>query len=182
VPDSLVIWRFGCLFAAGFRTAGSPLKRINVANDMETVLLSIHSWLRWVVLILAIVAIAKAAAGVTGQKPYTDGDRKVGLFFMISCDIQLLVGLIMYFVTSPLGIAAFSMEGVNPMKEAGIRYFAVEHAVMMIIAIALVHIGYSKAKKGTVDVARHKSALIFFGIALLLMLSRIPFTDRPLFR
>ncbi len=137
--------------------------------------LTIHSWLRWVVLVLAVVALVRAARGLSSNSLYTDADRKTGLFFMISCDVQLLVGLVLYFVLSPLyGIKAFQIEGINPMKDTTIRYFAVEHIFVMIVAIALVHIGYSKAKKAALDAAKHKTSLIFFGIALILMLSRIP--------
>ncbi|OZI10170.1 hypothetical protein BWI93_00110 [Siphonobacter sp. BAB-5385] len=147
-----------------------------------TVFLSIHSWLRWVVLILAVLTLARSARGVSSRSLYTDADRKAGLFFMISCDVQLLVGLVLYLGLSPVGLAAFQTEGLNPMKESGIRYYAVEHIAIMIVALALVHIGYSKAKKATSDLVKHKSSLIFFGIALVLMLSRIPFSTRPLFR
>lgn len=148
-----------------------------------SVFLSIHSWLRWVVLILAVLTLARSARGVSSRSLYTDADRKAGLFFMISCDVQLLVGLVLYLGLSPVyGLAAFQTPGINAMKNADIRYFAVEHIAIMIVALALVHIGYSKAKKATSDLVKHKSSLIFFGIALLLMLSRIPFSTRPLFR
>ena len=98
---------------------------------------------------------------------------------MISCDVQLLIGLVLYFI-SPFGVAAFS--GGNAMKDPALRYFAVEHPLVMLIAIVLVHIGRSRSKKLHSDPARHKAALLFYGIALLLMLSRIPFSDRPLLR
>ncbi|MFT4033670.1 MAG: hypothetical protein QM669_14715 [Siphonobacter sp.] len=152
---------------------------------METVypaLLAIHSWLRWVVLILALVVIIRGAMGMSSKGPFTNGDRKNGLFFMISCDIQLLIGLLLYFWASPLGVSAFQTMGGEVMKNSELRYYAVEHIFVMIVAIVLVHIGYSKNKKAVSDLTKHKTALIFYGIALLLMLSRIPVGSRPLFR
>ena len=146
---------------------------------MYEILLTLHSWLRWVVLLLALLAIVNALLGSINRRPFTKGDERNGLLFMISCDVQLLIGLILYFV-SPLGMAAFGAG--NAMKDAAVRYFAVEHLVVMLIAIVLVHIGRSRSKTLQADAARHRAALLFYGIALLLMLSRIPFSDRPLMR
>jgi hypothetical protein len=144
---------------------------------MEIVLI-LHSYLRWAVLLLAVWVLAKALMGMSNGSPFGEADRKPSLFFMISCDTMLLLGLILYFGNGWSSL--LTAEGT--MKEAGIRYFAVEHLTVMLIALVLVHIGYAKVKRGIGQVATHKTALIFYGIALLLMLSRIPFADRPMFR
>ncbi|SHM04210.1 hypothetical protein [Chitinophaga sp. CF418] len=137
-------------------------------------LLIIHSLLRWAIVLTGLWAIIRALKGVSGKTPYTATDKKAGLFFMISLDIQLLVGLLLYFVSS-LGLKAFQENGVKAViHNDGIRYFAVEHIFVAIVAIALVHIGRAKVKKATLDAQKHKTSLIFFAIALILLASRIP--------
>lgn len=150
--------------------------------EAYSLVLLLHSYLRWAVLILALVVLIRAAIGLAQRSAFTASDSRNGLLFMISADLQLLLGLLLYFWLSPLGLAAFQTEGVNPMKEASIRYWAVEHLVVMLLAWVLIHVGRSRAKKISGDVAKHRTSLIFYGIALLLILSRVPFNDRPWFR
>jgi len=148
--------------------------------DFYTIVRSSHSYLRWAVLILAIAVVVQALIGVTQKKAFTATDARSGLFFMISADIQLLLGLLLYFWLSPVGFKAF--ETGQAMKVAELRYFAVEHIAVMLIAWVLIHVGRSRAKKARTDLAKHKTSLIFYGIALLLILSRVPWTARPLIR
>ena len=100
-----------------------------------------------------------------------------GAFFTIAVDTQMLVGLILYGVLSPLTWAAFSNMGAA-MKDPTLRFYAVEHVVMMVIAIALVHIGRTRVQKATSDAAKHRTAAIFFGLALVLILAGIPWPFR----
>jgi hypothetical protein len=93
---------------------------------------------------------------------------------MIFCDIQLLVGLLLYFGDSPFGIKAFSEGMGHVMKTGEIRKIAVEHFVLMLAAITLVHVGYSKVKNSDTAAKVKKTSLIFFGIALVLILAGIP--------
>lgn len=140
---------------------------------MEQGFLHAHSWLRWVLLLLAVVSVGLSKVGWFGKKPYTDNHRRLGLFLTITADIQLLLGLVMYFFTSAITKTAFQDFGAA-MKTPELRFYAVEHILVMIIAIALLHIGKSKVKKAESDLKKHKTTVWFFGIALLLMLSRIP--------
>jgi hypothetical protein len=135
---------------------------------------TIHHYLFFVVLVLGLFAIAKAVVGMSSKVAYTDGDRKTGLFFLISCHTQLIIGLILYFFLSPLGLQAFQTLGSEVMKNKDYRYMAVEHISANLIAIALITVGYSKNKRSTDSAQRHKNALIFFGLGLALLLSRIP--------
>lgn len=139
----------------------------------NTLLVDIHSWVRWAIVLTGLWAILRALKGVTGNSAYTDADKKAGLFFMIFFDIQLLIGIILYFV-STFGFAQFQANGAATMHEAIPRYFAVEHGLAAIIAIALVHIGRSKVKKAKLDIQKHKLSLIFFLLALVIMAARIP--------
>lgn len=132
-----------------------------------------HSGLRWVVLVLLIMAIVN---GITkaGKQNFTDKDRKLGLFAMIFCHIQLLLGLIIYFI-GPKGFVYFQiMDMGDIMKNAAIRFHAVEHIVAMILGIVLITIGYSKTKRAKEDAKKFKSTWIFYSIGLIVILSRIP--------
>ncbi len=139
-------------------------------------ILIIHSWLRWFILILAIVILVKSVMGMIGKKEYLKGDNAMASAFVGLLDLQLLLGLALYFWASPITSNAWGGD-ISPMKDAGIRYWAVEHLSMMIIAIVLAHVGKVKAKKLTDSAAKFKTQLIFFGIALLLILSRIPWGE-----
>ena len=148
--------------------------------------LVIHNILRWAVLLFGLWAVITAFSAILSKRPYKSSDNKTSLFFMISCDLQLLMGLILYFTGMWFDVVKSNMGGV--MKEAGIRFFAVEHSLMMLIAWLLVHVGRSMVKRSTTDAQKHKRTLIYFGIALLIILAmipwpfRIPEIARPLFR
>ena len=90
---------------------------------------------------------------------------------MILIDIQVTLGLILYFAYSDWGIKAFKNPAINVMKDAAVRKIAVEHLAIMIVAWIIVHIGYSKIKKSTNP---HKTTLIFYGLSILLILLGIP--------
>ena len=136
----------------------------------------VHSFLRWAILLAGLWAVIRSLKGVTGKTPFTAADSKAGLFFMIFCDLQLVVGLILFFM-SPLSQAGVADMG-GAMKNPVLRFFTVEHEIMAIIAIALVHIGKSKIKKAATDAQKHKLGLIFFGLALVVILALIPWPFR----
>lgn len=131
---------------------------------MYEILKSAHSGWRYIVLILLVVAVLQALMGWLGNKTYTEGNRKLNVFTLISAHIQLLFGLVLYFL-SPLT--------KGPMSDAIYRYYKVEHLSMMTIAIIIITIGNSRSKKLTNAVAKHKTIAIFFGIALLIILGSI---------
>ena len=137
----------------------------------------IHKALFFVVMLLGLAVLAKAALGLSGKAAFAETDRKLGLFFMISNHTQLLIGLVLYLVLSPFGLNAITGLGMaEVMKNAEYRQIAVEHITTNIIAIVLITIGYSKNKRAFGDVAKHRNALIFYGLGLLLLLSRIPWS------
>lgn len=138
--------------------------------------LPIHNILRWAVLLFGLYTVIKALGGITGKKNYAGSDNKASLFFMISCDIQLLIGLGLYFGGTWFDLVKSGMGDV--MKNSANRFFAVEHALMMIIAWILVHMGRSMVKRAGSDAQKHKRSLIFFGIALLIILAMIPWPFR----
>lgn len=144
---------------------------------MYTPLLIIHSLLRWAILLAGIWAVYRSWKGVSGKTPFTGADNKAGLFFMIFFDLQLLVGLLLYFVSSPLVKTALSNMGAA-MKDGVLRFYAVEHITLAVVAFILVHIGRAKVKKAKTDALKHKKGLIFFGIVLVLVLLLTPWPFR----
>ena len=139
-------------------------------------ILIIHSILRWAVLLFGVWAVLKAIGGLSAKRNYAAADNKTSLFFMISCDVQLLIGLVLYFGNSWFDM--LKSNAAEVMKTSAMRYFAVEHALMMIIAWLLVHVGRSMVKRADTDAQKHKRTLVFFGIALVLILAMIPWPFR----
>ncbi len=137
---------------------------------MYSLLVSTHSHTRWLVLVAGLMAIVIPLLNNSLSK----SSKLPGLVFMIFCDIQLLVGLLLYFGDSGYGIKAFSEGMGHVMKNGEIRKIAVEHFVLMLTAITLVHIGYSKVKNSDTAAKVKKTSLIFFGIALVLIFAGIP--------
>ena len=120
-------------------------------------LLHLHSVLRWVILILLLVALYKSF--VDRNKAFTPGHKKTGMLLMICCDIMLLLGLYQWFV-GDWGLKSIQNNGMSVvMKNSVLRFFAIEHISAMVIAIVLVHIGYSYSKKNVPDAMKHKRIL-----------------------
>ena len=154
-------------------------------SGMYDALIVAHSWIRWVVLVLAMVAFARAATGRFTRRPWTPADDAAGRWFVISVDIQVLLGLVLYFFFSSFTMSAWR-DMAGAMADKVIRYWAVEHAIGMLVATAFVHIGRVRIRKTSDSSRRHFLAAIFFGLALVLMLISIPWpfgsVDRPAFR
>ncbi len=145
---------------------------------MYTGLLHTHNMFRWLVLITLVLAVLFAFVGWFGKKEWSKKDNLTGLLLTILMDLQFLVGVVLYAFVSPITKAAFADFGVA-MKNADLRFYAVEHILMMIIALVLVHIGRSKSKKATAPWKKHRVAAIIYSIALILILVAIPW-DRAL--
>jgi hypothetical protein len=128
---------------------------------------------RWLVLIALVLSVILAFAGWFGKKNWAKRDHISGLVLTIFMDIQFLVGLILYFFASPIIKAAFADFGAA-MKNADLRFYAVEHILMMFIALVLVHIGRMRIKRIHADWKKHRAAVVWYGISLLLILAAIP--------
>lgn len=137
---------------------------------MYTGLQHLHSYLAYLVLLVLAVALVHAVLGLVGKRPFLPISRKLALFGLIFTHLQFVFGLILYFI-SPLGLS--NLSGAT-MKIAEQRLYALEHPLMMLIAIVLITIGYAKAKRATVDGQKFKLIAWFYGIGLLLILSRVP--------
>ncbi|WP_421976715.1 cytochrome B [Roseivirga seohaensis] len=136
-------------------------------------LLHAHSGLRWIVLILLLTAIfnafSKKKSGV-----WTAKDKKISLFAMVFTHVQLLIGLVLYFISPKVNF----VEGF--MKDDVLRFFAVEHILLMVVAIVLITIGHSKSKKAVTDAKKFGAIATFYLIGLILILASIPWPFRNL--
>ena len=151
---------------------------------MQTTVLVLHNILRWAVLLFGLMTVLNAFTGFVKKRIFTASDNKSNLLFMIFCDIQLLVGLILYFSNGWFDkLKNFAQYKSIPAE----RFFAMEHMSMMLLAWILVHVGRVAVKKADTDAGKHKRMLLFFGLAFVLILASIPWPfreaiQRPLFR
>lgn len=137
---------------------------------------SLHSYLAYVALAVLFLAVGNAITGLMSKRIFTmNKDLRLSLFALILCHIQLLVGLLLYFI-SPSGFSAIQEFGMGGLTSAA-RLLAVEHPTVNILALAFITIGWSRHKKFIEGDKKFKSIAIFYGIGLLLILSRIPWSQ-----
>ncbi len=145
---------------------------------MYAFILAVHNILRWIVLILLVVALVRAFWGWFGKVEWTPMDRKVGMFYSVSLDIQLLLGLILYFVLCPITKLALGDFGAA-LASTDLRFFAFEHILMMILAAVFAHVGVAAAKRADESILKHRRSAIWFSLSLIVILLGMPWF-RPL--
>lgn len=129
-----------------------------------------HSGWAYIALLLLVIAVVNAFMGLASKKEFTAKDRKIALFGLIGTHTQLLIGLILYFV-SPLGL-----NSLGQMSDKMLRLTSLEHPLINVIAITLITIGWSKHKKLITNESKFKTFSIFYGLGLVLILIRIPWS------
>ncbi len=133
----------------------------------------IHSWWAYLVVLVLLIASVNALIGWLSKKEFGANDFRISLFTLITAHIQLLIGIVLYFVAPYFN--AFSEMGMGEvMGDSTLRLYLVEHPLMMIIAVVLITMGYSKHKDKLTSKAKFKTLSIFYILALLFVLSRIP--------
>ena len=147
---------------------------------MYTFVLATHNIVRWLVLIVGVIAVVMAFVGWFGKRNWRDTDDKLGLAYTGLLDLNLLLGLLLYIFLSPITKAAFANFGAA-MGDSTLRFFAVEHIFGMVVAIVLAHVGRSRSKKASDSVKKYRTAAIWFALSLVAVLAMIPW-ERPLFR
>ena len=138
--------------------------------ELYTILQKAHSGWAYLALLMLVIVVANALIGVFSKKEFTEKDRKIALFGLIATHVQLLFGLILYFV-SPLGF-----KSLGEMSDKALRLTSLEHPFINILAIALITIGWSKHKKIVESTSKFKTFAVFYGLGLLLILIRIPWS------
>jgi len=129
---------------------------------MYTGLLHTHSAMRYLVLAILIIAILKSIFGLLQKSNYTKLDNKLAFFSMLFVHIQIVVGFVLYFVSPKVILNDMSVA----MKNTLIRFFTVEHILLMLIVGVLITIGRINSKKKPLDFQKHKSIVIYYGISL----------------
>jgi len=147
-------------------------KFISMNSSLYSILLHVHSVGRWVVLLLLLIAIFNSM--VAGGRPFIKSDNTTGLLLTISADIMLLIGLALWYFGG-YGYQQIKSQGMSTvMHDPVARFFAVEHIVAMIIANIFMHIGKAQAKKKIADNIKHRRTVIWYLLALIIILISIP--------
>jgi hypothetical protein len=145
---------------------------------MYNLALLTHSWLRWAVIVAGLIAVGRAISGAAGRRGWTRVDERAGFWFVTLLDLQLLLGLILYVLLSPITRAAMQ-DFTAAMKSSGLRFWGVEHLFGMIVGVALVHMGRARTRKLTDSRARHKAAALSYTLGLIAILVSIPWPGMP---
>lgn len=142
------------------------------APDMETGLIHLHSFLRWFALIAIVISLIKSFEGMRRRSIFTSSDDRWSLITLITFHLQLVLGLALYFMRG-------WYQSLGNMTDPYVRFFSLEHAFGMLIAIILVTIGRISSKKADLDRVKHKRLFWYFLIALIIVLVTIPWPFRP---
>lgn len=127
-------------------------------------LIHAHSGFRWLVVIFLIIAILKSFFAMKNKQAFTKSDNLIALLLLSFTHLQFIVGLAIYFMAGKLASIGDSM------KDGALRFWSLEHGLLMIVAIVLITIGRVKSKKAATDELKHKKGLVFYSIAFLLIL------------
>jgi heme A synthase len=133
----------------------------------------LHSGWAYIALIVLIVAVVNAAMGFFSDKSFREKDLRIPLFTLIVFHLQLIIGFVGYYLSNYYDTMRSVGMG-EVMKQSELRLMLVEHPLMMILAIILITMGFSKHKKQTTDKGKFRTIMLYYGIALLFVLSRIP--------
>jgi len=148
-------------------------------------LLFVHSWLRWLALLLLVVVSARAVHGWLGARDLGRRDERLHVALIAAADTQLLVGLTLYAWASPL-VRAFLADSGRAMHDSTLRFFGLEHPTMMVLGLALLHGGRRASKRAATGPLRHRRIALWNGAAILVFAAGIPWpflpAGRPLFR
>jgi len=152
---------------------------------MYSILLSIHSLMRWLVLINLVFAVYRSYSGWRANKSFSSFDNRIRHITATIVHIQLMLGLWLYFVSPVVDYFLKNFKEAVHMRE--IRFFGMEHITMMVVAVTLLTIGSVKAKRADTDQKKFKTMFVWYSISLLIIFLSIPwsfspFTSRPLYR
>ena len=142
---------------------------------MDHILINSHNILRSAVLLFGLYAITKSARGLFLKQPYSQNHNLSATLFVASVHLQILIGFLLYIARGWSN--NFSKMG-EIMGDSTLRFWTVEHIFGMIFAAVLVQIGRTKSKKSTQDSKKHKLALIFYTLGLLIIIAMIPWPFR----
>jgi hypothetical protein len=143
------------------------------------IILALHNIVRWVVLITAILALVRAYLGWIQSRQWVVRDRQVGIYFTSALDVQILLGLILFFI-SPWTRALLTGNFTAMLSDPAMRFFSIEHVPFMILAVVLAHIGSARARRASDAADKFRFSAIFFSLSVLVIILMIPWW-RPFF-
>jgi len=144
---------------------------------MDAILQSAHNILRWAVVLFGVLSLFTGLRGLNGKRNFTDGDKRTALFFLISCDIQLVLGLALYFTKGYYrNFSGGDMGSI--MKDSIQRFWTIEHFIGMLLAIIIVHVGYSGIKGNRSHGAKFRRLFWCTLIALIIIALMVPWPFR----
>jgi mono/diheme cytochrome c family protein len=148
-------------------------------------LLFAHSYVRWGVLAAAIGLLARSAHGWRSGSEWAPADERTHRAFLAFVDTQLLLGLWLYVSQSPITQAFFG-DPKRAVKVPALRFFSLDHAVMMVVAVALVHVARVRSKRASSPTVRHRVVALGTLVALVVVAATVPWPfmryGRPLLR
>ena len=148
---------------------------------MYPYVLAVHNIVRWVALILGILAVVRAYIGWLRRQAWIPADNKIGSWYTIALDIQFLLGLLLFLFFSQYGLKAYLNFGFGyVMQQPEFRFFGFEHALYMILAVVFGHLGRVFSRKAEKPADKHRRAAIWYTLSVLLILFGMPW-GRPVF-
>lgn len=145
---------------------------------LHEIVLTLHSYLRWIVVASGLVVLGRAILGARAKREWSSTDTKVLTVFLRVLDVQVMLGLFMYFATSALGVR-MAAHAAEAMKSSSLRFFFLEHFFGMFIATAILHAGTGRLKRRGDGPERHRGTAIVVGIAFAIVLVTIPWPFFP---
>lgn len=143
---------------------------------MYSLVLTLHSWNRWLVLLALLATLGRAYWGWLARCPYLPADRRLGALLTGLLHLQLVLGFTLYFALSP-----WTMRRATAPSPT-VQFWSVTHISLMLIAIVVAQLGQSLARRAATDAARHRWSAVSLSLATGLILVGIPFASRPWFR
>lgn len=141
---------------------------------MYTALQHLHSFWAYLVVIMIVIAVINALTGLIGKRSFGAWDFRISLFTLIVSHLQLLIGLVLFFVSPKVQWFSSNVDVSAIMKNDQLRLFNMEHPLLMIIGIVLITIGYSRHKKKLPSASKFKSLFIFYALAMIAFFAMIP--------
>jgi hypothetical protein len=145
---------------------------------MYSLVLTLHSWIRWIVLLLAVAAFGLALVGWLRRQAWSPQADRLGMALTMGLDIQILLGLILYLFLSPTTTGALKDLG-TAMADAGTRYWVAGHVAGMLVALVLAHVGRALSRRATEAARKYRLSAIFYGLATVLIVLSIPWPFLP---
>ncbi len=147
--------------------------------------LYLHSWLRWVIILLLTFTLLNSLYSLINQRPYAKSDRTLSVFLLACVHLQFLGGLLLYFFLSPLVNESFS-HFKEALKDHILRYWTIEHSVGMFLFVVFIQLGYSISKRASTAAKKHRMVVIFSTLSFLVLIALLPWPHkeygRALFR